>query len=377
MLPRIKDVVPKGFASRELLPTKDDIAAGQQYLQQHHAELALIKQAAALPACGFVRNWQPVILAATPYRELIAMRQGARLLSIECQILALQGKYEEAASLLATGFRMARHAGSEPFYMAYLVRQSIEASMLSTVWRLLYLSGGDPQVAARVRRTVDQEWKPTPLARIVAARAVQDVDMAEFFRASDRREMEKWLRGDESSGSSIFSAMQKMDDATWRKTFSENEAVILNRGRRTAEVVEKPYWKALPTLQQVHREFEGDQDERHRLAQSLTSDPTGIAWKRPWMESMVLVVRCAAAVLEWKGKHGGYPVSLEQAMKSAPLDPFDGKPLRYRREGKGFVIFSVGKDGAFGGGSPTVPPKAGEIVFRFPHPAYPPNAAGK
>lgn len=45
--------------------------------------------------------------------------------------------------------------------------------------------------------------------------------------------------------------------------------------------------------------------------------------------------------LFWQ-KHGQYPKSLAELtphyLPSVPKDPFDGKPLRYRREGKGFRL---------------------------------------
>jgi hypothetical protein len=34
----------------------------------------------------------------------------------------------------------------------------------------------------------------------------------------------------------------------------------------------------------------------------------------------------------------------------ARIDPFDGMPLRYRPKGKGFMIYSVGKDREDNGG---------------------------
>jgi hypothetical protein len=46
--------------------------------------------------------------------------------------------------------------------------------------------------------------------------------------------------------------------------------------------------------------------------------------------------------------HGEPPERLDQLvpdfLPAVPLDPFDGKPLRYRREGAGWVIWSVGSD---------------------------------
>jgi hypothetical protein len=49
-----------------------------------------------------------------------------------------------------------------------------------------------------------------------------------------------------------------------------------------------------------------------------------------------------------------------------PLDPFDGKPIRWRQEGSQIVLWSVGKDGVDQGGpveKPAVGDKPDDIVF--------------
>jgi hypothetical protein len=63
-------------------------------------------------------------------------------------------------------------------------------------------------------------------------------------------------------------------------------------------------------------------------------------------------LRCAqvaVAAERYHRKHGNWPQSLAdlvpQFLPAVPLDPFDGKPLRYRRTDQGAVVYSVGEDG--------------------------------
>ncbi len=44
-------------------------------------------------------------------------------------------------------------------------------------------------------------------------------------------------------------------------------------------------------------------------------------------------------------------------LKSVPVDPFDGEPIRYRRLPKGYVVYSIGSDGADDGGTEKPPGK--------------------
>jgi hypothetical protein len=56
----------------------------------------------------------------------------------------------------------------------------------------------------------------------------------------------------------------------------------------------------------------------------------------------------AFALAEWKLKNGSYPESLDklvpQYLAKVPFDGFAGKPLIYRLEGEGFLIYSIGQN---------------------------------
>jgi hypothetical protein len=62
----------------------------------------------------------------------------------------------------------------------------------------------------------------------------------------------------------------------------------------------------------------------------------------------------AFALAAYRAEHGGYPTDLAKlvpkCLKRIPEDPFSGKPLRYGREGTGYVLYSVGPNGQDDGG---------------------------
>jgi ABC-type transport system involved in multi-copper enzyme maturation permease subunit len=68
-------------------------------------------------------------------------------------------------------------------------------------------------------------------------------------------------------------------------------------------------------------------------------------------------LRCAVAMLaveRYRLAHGNWPKSLNELvpafLREVPADPFDGKPLRFRRLPDGVVIYAVGFDGTDDGG---------------------------
>jgi hypothetical protein len=90
------------------------------------------------------------------------------------------------------------------------------------------------------------------------------------------------------------------------------------------------------------------------------------------------MVRIAFALAAYRADHGGYPAELVQlvpkCLKGVPEDPFSDKALRYRREGTGYVLYSVGPNGQDDDAreSPVTDPNTGQtlpgddIVTRMP-----------
>lgn len=86
------------------------------------------------------------------------------------------------------------------------------------------------------------------------------------------------------------------------------------------------------------------------------------------------------ALSKYQAEHGTYPERLEQLvpeiLTAVPEDPFGDEPLKYRRAGAGYVLYSVGADGRDNGG--LFDPGLGstpdrDAMLRLPrHPRLPP-----
>jgi hypothetical protein len=68
-------------------------------------------------------------------------------------------------------------------------------------------------------------------------------------------------------------------------------------------------------------------------------------------QSLVPVVFALAA---YRADHGAYPAELAalgpKYLPAIPEDPFSGAPIRYKREGAGYMLYSVGPNGKDDGG---------------------------
>jgi hypothetical protein len=66
------------------------------------------------------------------------------------------------------------------------------------------------------------------------------------------------------------------------------------------------------------------------------------------LEAVMSANRTGLACRLYKSRTGAYPASLEDLvpglLNEVPVDPFTGKPFVYRREGEGFIVYSLGSN---------------------------------
>ncbi|KPJ51931.1 MAG: hypothetical protein AMS16_07115, partial [Planctomycetes bacterium DG_58] len=98
-------------------------------------------------------------------------------------------------------------------------------------------------------------------------------------------------------------------------------------------------------------------------------------WRLMWhFERYTATAGCAKLAIALRlqaMKHGRYPEALAQLvpefLDKLPSDPFSGKGFIYRKEGQGFIVYSVGVNGADDGGVEDPDNReAGDIVWKCP-----------
>jgi hypothetical protein len=105
--------------------------------------------------------------------------------------------------------------------------------------------------------------------------------------------------------------------------------------------------------------FSGETDFHSMLSESIVT-LAGVARKTMRAEVAKQVTLTAIALKRYQLKHGNYPNDLNSLVPGfvakVPLDPVDGRPLRYRRNADGtFLLYSVGENGLDDGGNPAFP----------------------
>lgn len=157
----------------------------------------------------------------------------------------------------------------------------------------------------------------------------------------------------------------------WDEYVDGSGMVILSRGRTAIGVADLPYVQSSPIFRKVDNELINDRDPKHMLASLLSGYFSHVTLvRRAQVQAIGESTRAAAALLAYKSRNGSFPATLAEALSPVPTDPFTDNPLHYRREEKGFVVYSVGEDGKFAGGEPGRVNGRYDVAFRYPVPSY-------
>lgn len=344
-----------------------EIAAVRRILAARPDIRERIRAAVGKPRCVFSRDWS--LGADTPFPEFATMRQGARWLRAESILLAIDGKSSEAVALQAFGYRAARQAASDPTVIAYLVAQAISAISESGLEAILLRQGETAPIVGQVRDVVIRDRPPLSLRHAMLGEgAVTSV----AFQAMSNGKPDAFTGSDTIDRSRPFpegfdfSRLSAEERRLWACYLDATEADYWRNLRAVLPVLELPWAEQRREVGAIDRSLKPN--PRPVALYSAIILPVyfqaGEAGVRGMARAAALVT--AAEVLLYRIRHARFPERLADLGPDLPQDPWTGRPPGYRREPRGFVVYCVGRDGRYTGGSPDKPADFKEVAVRYP-----------
>lgn len=355
-----QDEIADETGSRSM-PSSEQFDRIRTALRRRSGVMKLIHEAAARPECVFTKDWSDPI--NVQFKEFATIHRACRLLESESMVLAHDGKPIEAVRNASLGFSMARHVGNENLLMADLVAVAADAITINTLQKMLYITHGDATVADAVLAAMQTQPTEHDLAGTIRTEAGSHVVELEVLRKQGPATLTAFL-GDNSA------KPMRMPPGRWNNFIDENGSVLLARERQAIAAVGTPYTRSAPAIRAVDAEVDAGRNPMHLIDAVLSMSYENTVNKQAQSRDIADTTRAGAALLGYRGKHGEFPATLGEVMTPVPNDPFTDKPLQYSREGKGFVVYSVGPDGKFDGGEPGKVKRRYDVLFRYPLPSY-------
>jgi hypothetical protein len=353
-------LVPKGLPNYKVmerfarLPTVPELldAEGADVLEGELTPLA----AALVEARKLVdmpNGRHALALATNPYATLLPHVQQAReiaaILHYDALNLAQRGKAREALRSCQAALNAGRSLDNEPFMISQLVRTRCIDLAASRIERILAL--GEPPVEdlAHMQALVElEEGHPTALVGLRGERAMVHVV----------------LNGLADGGLPTSILLDRVGGVDWM-----DRAVILwdarGRARRDHPRVMELMGQAIDIARRPPHEQPAAETVLDREVRALASRSHLLRLTLPRMDKFteacrrkLAQMRCLMTMLaveRYRRAKGTWPAKLEdltpKLLKKVPLDPFDGKSLRYSPVADGVIVYSVGLDGTDDGGN--------------------------
>lgn len=350
--------------------TPQQVASVRKTLAARQDVMTLVHQAADKPQCVFVRQWGRGLDLELP--EYQQMRKAARLIKTESYLLARDGHYEEAVSDQARGFHIAKHAASDPLLISYLVGNASETITLIGMQSILAQVGPDAVVIKQVQQNTRSEFAPLPLCVPLANEAAT---MEPVFRQLHQGQHQgiQWFDaslGNLTSGKKIASdpsnsaqSVSATEEKLVSDTIDAQQANYLSDVLQMVAVADAPTKKRRAVYASLlDASALSARNGARTMSFILLPDGQKLDQDDLRLKAREAVTLAAASLLAAKAKSGAYPATLPQGFP----DPYTDKPLLYRPEGSGFVVYSAGPTGHFDGGKPGAKVPGQESLFRYP-----------
>ena len=360
------------------------------HLDTNRVALADLREAIGQPVLHFQVNYHQGFDVLVPH--LAPSKSASQRLSAAAVMAMRDRRTDEAFSHLEALVVLPTRYREEPFMFSQLVRCAIVAIAANATWEALQYPNWSEEQLAQLQsawesvQTISQMERALTMERacvlVEYSRAREALDRLGLMgspggagtAAQDLADVGIQLMEDPAEGvASLFGRFPLRWAWKWWNCYHD-EIWFLESIQKSLDVVRgtasgQPF---VPLRSKVENEMSriGEPPIRYLFARLLGGGPGSYhkaVDKAVIAETQRRVVVTAIALERYKRRSGNLPADLTALvptlLSTIPIDPMDGKPLRYRLPGtNSFLLYSVGLDGMDGGGD-TSPKEPGSKTF--------------
>lgn len=309
---------------------KQAIAA---YLTAQEATIALLIEGIQMGHCRYPVDWTQGLQALLPH--LSPVQATGKLLVLAAIFHAEEHRPDQAAAALAHAIKLSQTMDTEPALISLLVKIAGEGTIFAT---------GLPRVLAKTSLSEQSLtmllalFSPKNEQRLFRTFAGEVCMGSDIFTMVDDPDRVRQLLGNNVPFSGIYRL-----SGVWEQDFIWYLDLMGDYLRATQEPIEKRAAAALVVgsrLSTMSKSYIISSLIIPTLGNVIIKDSEAIARQR-----------CAVAVLgieKYRLAAGNLPDKIEAIVPAQlpriPLDPFDAKPLRYKKLAHGYIVYSIGHD---------------------------------
>jgi hypothetical protein len=291
-------------------------------------------------------------------------------------------------------------ASNDRVVISELVRVAIAQIAVPVTWEILQSTNvTDGQLVALQHDWMNLEFIRGDENALAMERVISEITLSKWRDSNselqnyfDRKENTENFEDTEQKDTVFDKFKIKIKVLMWRYWWSYPDELRLLKGdqalleaARSAETSHSFWTARLQQEDKLQKLFVSTNEETvgfsnpkemdmHLMLSASLRGLSGVLDKVMRVEVARQLTVTAIALKRYQLKHGNYPPNLDslvpEFVSTVPLDPVDGKPLRYRPKADGtFLLYSVGENGRDDGGdpSPEIGATSSSFYWQNPH----------
>jgi hypothetical protein len=340
-----------------LVPTNEALSSQQAGTLAEELKKAAAAQAEARKLSDqctgrFTVAWQGDYLS-TDMSHLKRVQAVEQLLRLDAHYSSQEGRADDALAAARRVLDAGRSIGDEPMLQSCLVRMGSHMQAARLIERVLAQGQPGSQALSATQQLLQDEAAQNLL--LIAARG-ERAGLHGLLRALEHGDIK--LADLSSSGNAAHPTLEDtLIFILSAETINKPQVLEKSHAWLLLYVTDFVDIAKLPVEEQKARleELESRRAKAPLAARKLAPAVREMALTAQQSQAFLRCAAAALAVERFRREKGDWPQSLSDLapdfLSAAPLDPFDGQPLRFKRQQEGVVVYSLGADGHDDGGS--------------------------
>jgi hypothetical protein len=337
-------ILNKSAGSYRAIPIPSEVKKGiADYLEQNKTALELLHRGALMEkgyystglTNGFPLQVEPPILQ---------IRFAAQLLALKAVWDAEEGRADAAANSTVDLLGIERSLEQSPFLISQIIRVVNLPLGSATLEQVLNKTRLSEEQLRRLSMGFQKAEAYDGLKLAAISQRCLGIWSLDCFRRMTLR-------------SEFTSILNKVRELWFKASNYRNDDYLfyLDTMQQYIAAAELSFPKRLQTTKEVTQKARQYSGKSRYVGMELLTDWDSIIGKDAECHAALRAAQAALGVERYRlANHNQLPNSLQDLVPSfldaEPIDPFDGKPLRFKKLAKGYVIYSVGPDGIDDGG---------------------------
>jgi hypothetical protein len=323
-----------------------------EYLSDNSEALRLLYQATSMKSCRY-----PIDLSegfAMRITHLNKIRQAARLLELEAIHNSEEQKPQQAVESVIASLGVLRSLNQEPMLISYLVRLACQGITIDSLERVLNRTSLTDEQLSMLASGLDDAEEHQSLTRTFVGERCTGTDIFQRIRKRTIPSgvLSGFISGSMDQEPSWVNILVPIYRITGLLDLDEERYLDLMKPFVDTTQLSTP--ESIAAVSSTSNDV-ANMPRWHIVARPLLDALAGVFLRASRSAAKLHDAQTALAIQRYRLANSRLPDQLSDLVpKFLPAvltDPFDGKPLRYKKLAKVYIVYSVGEDTVDNGGA--------------------------